>query len=310
MSQNLSDHEALPGRDRPEEAGNLPHSSTAQDALDAEQILQILQEEANNYRIQQDALRGVQVVFLTLIVLLTATYIGIWLTKGRLAFDEFGYFFIFISLLGSMAAITPRHKEAATRMAQLQDIRAVGLLTETLETSDQDLRRVVQQALPGLLRRLQASDAHLLDAHQRKILNRLLRRARQEKNKELVLAVLKACEQVGDASALPEVERLANMPDPKDAPFRQVVQAARECLPYLKVRVEQERAGQTLLRASGPEQTITTASDALLRPAQEAGTTLPEELLRSTDARIPHRSAPSSDAATLIQRTAGNNDTP
>ncbi|MCS6777209.1 MAG: hypothetical protein RMJ43_08125 [Chloroherpetonaceae bacterium] len=306
MSHNPSDPGTLPGSDHPDEAGTIAMRDGAPGGLDAEQVLQVLREEARNYRIQQSALRGVQLVFLTLIALLVVACVSIWLKKGRLAFDDFSYFFVFISLLGGMAAVTPRHKEAATRMAQLQDTRAVGLLTETLETSDRDLRHVVQQALPGLLRRLQASDAHLLDAHQRKILNRLLRRARQEKNTELALAVLKAYEQVGDASALPEVERLASVPDPKDARFRQVVEAARECLPYLKVRVEQERASQTLLRASNPAHTDRAASDALLRPAQEAGATLPEELLRATDAQVPHHAVPSSDTTTLIQR-AGNN---
>ena len=95
--------------------------------------------------------------------------------------------------------------EAVKQIAVLDDIRAVGPLADALELDAKSIRTVARKALTRLLPRLQASDAHLLNADQRASLHRALK----SKDEEFVIAALKAYEQVGDEKALPYVERLA-----------------------------------------------------------------------------------------------------
>ena len=82
-------------------------------------------------------------------------------------------------------------------------------------------------------------------------------------SEDLILAVLKAFERVGDASALPSVERLATALG-KTSAERRIREAALECLPFLRWRIEQMHATQTLLRSANPPDTPPAV---LLRPS-------------------------------------------
>lgn len=128
--------------------------------------------------------------------------------------------------------------------------------------------------LTHLLPRLKASDTAALTDGQRTALGRTL--TRHVRNADYLVAALAALEQVGDERALPVVENLAAGRIPT-AEAKRVQAAAQECLPYLQTRSEQQRASQTLLRASALS---ATPSDTLLRPAQGALPTEPSELLR------------------------------
>src|SRR5579862_1188528 len=89
---------------------------------------------------------------------------------------------------------------------------------------------------------------------------------------ELLVAILEALEQIGDARALPAVTRLA-----ENAEKEYVRAAAQRCRSFLVQRDEQERLSATLLRsATSPEM----PAGRLLRPAQGDGETAPERLLR------------------------------
>jgi hypothetical protein len=104
-------------------------------------------------------------------------------------------------------------REAAQALAGIEDLRAVGPLAEALEYrspgSQPTIYPVITGALRRLLPRMQASDAHLLTEPQRSCLYRALLKG----DAELVLAIVKALEQIGDGKALPYVEKLAEEPE-------------------------------------------------------------------------------------------------
>jgi hypothetical protein len=100
------------------------------------------------------------------------------------------------------------------------------------------------------------------------------------KDVELTLAALKTLEQIGDASVIATVERLAAEP-PATPNMKRVREAAKECLPYLRIHSDELKQAQTLLR---PSETAASGTESLLRPAAQASTETPrEQLLRAAD---------------------------
>lgn len=150
--------------------------------------------------------------------------------------------------------------EAIRTLAQFNDLRAIGPLVEALEWSDSKTRRVAEHALINLLPHLQSGDDDCLNARQRAILCRALR----GKKAPFIIAILKAFEQVGDAKAIPIVERLAEgyVTSSEEKLIRRT---AQECLPYLRQRAEQEMALRTMLR---PSSVPVVPLDSLLPPPQ------------------------------------------
>jgi hypothetical protein len=168
-----------------------------------------------------------------------------------------------------------RLKSMMNELAEAGDLRIIGPLIDIVPIMDSgSTNAMAALLLTRLLPQLKSSDATLLTDAQRANLGRAL--ARNLTNADFLVAALKALEQIGDGSALPVVESLASGKLKSVAPQR-VRQAAQECLPFLQTRSDQQRASQTLLRASGLSET---AIDTLLRPAQGVVTTLDTELLR------------------------------
>jgi len=170
-------------------------------------------------------------------------------------------------LLWAMNIFSWRQKRnaAAEALASFDDVRAVGMLIKALEF-DKGIRLPVRHALLWLLPRMKGSDAGLLNADQRRSLCRTLGKNGEEWN----VTVLRALEQVGDASAAPFVLPLTKS---KNAAIRQ---AALDCLPFLQDREAQERMSKNLLLASSAEENPAI----LLRPASSAPETNPTQLLR------------------------------
>lgn len=162
---------------------------------------------------------------------------------------------------------------SAQALAYLNDVRTVGALAEALEFGDKTTRDMAGYTLCRLLPQLQASDASLLTAKQRSILNFVL----EGKEIALMLAVLKAYEQVGDRRALPFVQKLS-VGQGMTYRNQSVQDAACTCLPFLEARIEQEQARQSLLRASDGN---AASPDVLLRPAEAGVETDPQQLLRA-----------------------------
>jgi len=111
--------------------------------------------------------------------------------------------------------------------------------------------RVAGQALAALLPRLKASDSALVSSDDQHLLCRELERIpatySSEFNADLAIAIIRALEQIGDADAIPYVERIADNVDCVRSQ-RPIREAAIECLPGLLMRAEAGKAGRTLLR--------------------------------------------------------------
>jgi HEAT repeat protein len=167
---------------------------------------------------------------------------------------------------------------AAKRLVGLQDPRAVGPLLDMLVASSNIRWEEVRTALIRLLPRLRASDEPFLTAHHLTTLTYLLRQPGMWYNRpdksgtDLRVEILKALAQVGDEQAISTVEELA-----ANAKSEAVRQAALECLPILKARVEEGRPGRTLLRPAHSEDD---PGLSLLRPASGNHNPDTEELLR------------------------------
>ena len=181
--------------------------------------------------------------------------------------------------LARLCAVTPVQVEAIRVLAALDDVRTVGPLLEALEWRDMatfsGVRSVATQALYKLLPRLQPEHANLLDDRQRTCLYRLLRHHPSDDQTELIVALLGAVAQVGDARAVSTLERLTR--DSGGPPPRQRVRStAQEALTQLRRRLD--RSPGSLLRASSD----TTAAD-LLHPVTAApAATDPQQLLRAS----------------------------
>jgi len=189
-------------------------------------------------------------------------------------------FYLYGGLFSSFGgvAMSQNHKEAAQKLAEFDDVRAVGLLTETLESNDRDLTRVGHDALIRLLPRLQFSDAALLSDEQRDILNRVLPKVVTRKDRALSLAILQAYQQVGSEKDAAAVEKLAA--GPVAAYDSELRQAALDCLTYLRASIARRKESHILLRASQAEDI---RPETLLRPAAYvANQNDAQELLRSS----------------------------
>ena len=143
---------------------------------------------------------------------------------------------------------------------------------------------------------MKVSDAHLLTPVGRRLVHSWLNSPSGNQPviqgaDALRIAALKALEQVGDSTAIPIVERLAQI-KPLTPGQAKVQQAAIECLPMLRANCGEVEAARTLLRAS---QADTARPDTLLRPATGAGQTDRNELLRADlTPRPPSLAAPPS----------------
>jgi hypothetical protein len=169
-----------------------------------------------------------------------------------------------------------RLKRIMHELADVSDLRIAGPLLEIAALEDGSAKTIPCLLLTQLLPRFRASDAKLLTETQHAALLRML--GRNDTAPEFFVAALKALEQVGDARALPVVENLA-LGRRFTADQRRVQAAAGDCLPYLRIRCDQQRASQTLLRASSASGAPV---DTLLRPARGVGATDTSELLRAS----------------------------
>jgi len=191
--------------------------------------------------------------------------------------DHSGYIFLAISVMFALNGLLALHQRpVGRRLAILDAPQAVGPLMDVLSNCGMYRWSELRRALIHLLPRLKVSDTKWLLPRQRKMLLRILTSDERWPyygglwGSELKIAILRALEQIGDAKAIPTVERMA-----RSAKDGRVRIAAQDCLPFLRERVEEEQIGQNLLRASGPNIQMET----LLRPASGNTEDKPEQLL-------------------------------
>ena len=190
------------------------------------------------------------------------------------------FLYIIVGLILDIAvdtAVMGRDKRLTRQLARYDDRRAVGLLLEALRYHDETVTMAATAALIRLLPQLHSSDRHLLTLEHRTFMNGLMEAnvlLGPPAKSPLILAILKALEQVGDVGALRVVKKLANGEGTGKDPA--VRQAAVECLPFLKVAARQAEEQITLLRASGAD----SSPEELLLPAAPGLDNHAEQLLR------------------------------
>jgi len=238
-----------------------------QEQVSLDEVLSILREETRTRTKRRNRLIGIYLGIL-----------GLFITVAIVTHDKHMLNFLgsFNGLMAAGAAVSQRQKAASVRLALFDNVRVVGPLADALGYQDKWVQPIAAKKLTKLLPQMKASDAALLGPEQRAALNKALR----GKNIELILAILKAWEQVGDTKAIEEVEKLAagrghGGRNPK------VVAAAQECLPFLRQSAERLQVGSQLLR---PSDGNLTPSDVLLRPSIPHAPTEPaDQLLRPTN---------------------------
>jgi len=169
------------------------------------------------------------------------------------------------------AADKHNHVNSALQgLTGLDKPQAIGPLLDALAYTGSGLRNVrtfAQKSLTDLLPRLNTGDLDGLSASQRECLYRELLGGQVK----LKLAILTALAQTGDVRALPYVKRAVSLD-------LDVIAARTSCLEVLRHRAAQQRASQTLLRASAPD-----FPAELVRPVVAAPPNVPEQLLRVAD---------------------------
>lgn len=238
-------------------------------------LVGILEQEAKRRKSKQVVSRTIRFSLYTLVLLF------LLLAHGPPAIP-----IVFQMCLGIMmflgetwAGASRAQMSAAQALASIADKRLIGVLIDMLAYE----RKAAVEALIRVLPTLQASDASQLNAHRRNALYfgldmQFMDEAKlTEDHATYVVAILKALEQVGDEKALARVEKLTELRAFSPAQ-KQVVQAAKDCRPFLQQRAEQAKIGGTLLRASCVEEQ---PADHLLRPLEARLSEPPNELLRA-----------------------------
>jgi len=146
----------------------------------------------------------------------------------------------------TFALIHTRRERLYECLASYNDIRVVDTLVQAIGVISAQSRNALISPLTKLLPQLRPSESGLLSPRSRTILNeRLL----STKDSKFVLAILAAWEQIGDASSIPFVERLARG-EGRTGNNNAVRQAAIEALPAIRTAADRNSASQTLLRSS------------------------------------------------------------
>src|SRR5579871_1942468 len=251
---------------------NTPESNRKQQE-ETDRLMAVIREEAQS---RSKKARKMRTLGVSLLVVMIASVLIISLVTHHFQFTFLFSFGSFFAIIGVAAAVSKRQKEPPTALVRLEalPLEAVGPLTDALGFGNKEIAAFATARLITLLPRLRSDDAHLLNQEQRQILNR---QCISGKNTALTLAILKAYVQMGDAGAVPTVQRLAEGKR-RAARDKQIQQAAAECLPQLMLCVERATAEQQLLRgASEPAATPET----LLRAASGVSEADPSQLLRA-----------------------------
>lgn len=239
----------------------------AQDAAAVDYWVQELEREIRAYRRwkwRRNVRRVMRIGFVLAVLVAFAT-------RHAHAFP----FWVFGLIAGGAAAdaAAGRREQVAGRLAETNDPRAVSVLAIACRDGDEATRPVAERGLMNILPKLQASDARHVNEDGMDALIGLLSRWHDY---GLVVAILKALEQIGDERAIPAVQYMT-WQQTRSANAAAVVEAARHCLPFLHDRADKARERTTLLRAA---ENPADPAESLLRPAASGDSIPPEQLLR------------------------------
>ena len=197
-------------------------------------------------------------------------------------------------------SLSRRKRGYLKALSHAQDMKQIGSLVHTARGGSAPVRNLAKRALIELLPKLRASDASELGDAERGVLTTMLEINPRDlghrevtemcspsafrREVDLRVSILKAYEQVAGLKELSTVDKLARGVPTILRSSRipgEIKTAAAECLPYLEARASDERASKQLLRASGPESSI---SGELLRAVSGASGSGEEQLLRAAEA--------------------------
>ena len=212
--------------------------------------------------------------------------------------------FLIMTAVGSYFCLRVKRRSNGSRrnltetLKQNYDETQVGPLIRTLRAQNAPVRKIVKSILTDLLPTLKASDSHLISEEERKILLRtlvispnetghrdlseLFSSSVKQREMNLRLSILKALQQVGGDQELATVKSLA-LGTPTIYSFSfppEIREAAKECLPYMQARSNEQRDASQLLRASSVHDI---SGETLLRPATSSSEFRPELLLRASE---------------------------
>lgn len=212
---------------------------------------------------------------------------------NALGYAFFGLQFILpVLTYGLWLAVKPKFD--AQEIVELGGVKAITPLIALLQnTLPPHQEQAVFALLVLLLPRLKVSDAGLLKPADRNAIHSWLRRGNEKvfsrrSPDALCLAALKALEQVGDAAAIPAVERLTQI-HPRNQSEQRLRQAATECLPMLRANHGNVESARMLLRAS---HSVADPPHLLLRSARSPNDAAPQELLRVASEPLPKPAPP------------------
>lgn len=250
---------------------------------DVEGLLESLRRESANRKpwIQSGCLYpiGCSLILVSAVAGCAASFAesNLWILFGALFLSGS------VTLALNRLSVSERQRQILHKLRLLDDLRVIGPLIDALRWPEPEMRTGIEFTLARLLPRLKASDRNLLSDLQILTLGRALRNwvpawpmSSSSDTAAFVLSTLRTLEQIGGEESLPYVERLAKRR--ARSPWqRQIQDAARECLPALRHRLEV--AGTTLVRpADSPA-----GAEALLRPAGSGERSDSDQLLRPSD---------------------------
>jgi hypothetical protein len=189
---------------------------------------------------------------------------------------------LFLAMLSGVVMVYSRDMHTSLKLLQNisthRDVRVVGPLLSLWGVSSPRTRGAIEEALIELLPQMRASDAALLNDEQRAQLYAILRDTNRRRV-PLQLAILETLGRIGDAHAVPVVERLSETPLRQQRALRE---AAQRCLPQLRERVLQLQQSSTLLR---PSANRAKEKEVLLRTSDSTLPTPADQLVRPVDAK-------------------------
>ena len=159
----------------------------------------------------------------------------------------------------NMKRLVGLRRAAVAAMSRAKNTRYVGALASCLDDPDPHVRRSAAQSLRHILPHMQARDRNHLSPNE---MNALLR-ALDGDDPDLAVAVLTAFQQIGDKRALRRVAFLIDSP----VHYESVRNAAWECLPQVKLRLQEAQEAEALLRPAHDVEN--THSEDLLRPVRD-----------------------------------------
>jgi hypothetical protein len=196
-----------------------------------------------------------------------------WLSRMHPLADDLMHL-IYFGFIAGFLWTSYLWRQTTKEMAASADVRDIGAFIDAMKVD----YAITRPALMRLLPEMRTSDSGLLQEHHRQMLRRIVgSRVVGRSSSQFVIAILKAYEQVGDIDDIPVVEKIAA--GGGYGKYKQVRQAAEDCLPALRIVAPQHREQVTLLRASDLHNTNTVG---LVRPVEANSDEDPNEMLRAT----------------------------